>query len=88
MPKHPAIGSGYGGESHSLWMDVPPLFTETLAANRAADVCVVGAGISGLTTAYVLAKAGKDVEKIVLARALKTVFQDRVFICGNKTVIF
>ncbi len=35
-----------------------------------------------------MAKAGKDVEKIVLARALKTVFQDRVFICGNKTVIF
>lgn len=39
-------------------------------------------------TADEMAKAGKDVEKIVLARALKTVFQDRVFICGNKTVIF
>lgn len=35
-----------------------------------------------------MAKAGKDVEKIVLARALKNVFQDRVFIYGNKTVIF
>lgn len=32
--------------------------------------------------------AGKDVEKIVLARALKLVFEDRVFIHGNKTVIF
>lgn len=35
-----------------------------------------------------LSKAGKDVEKIVLAKALKLVFQDRVFINGNKTIIF
>ncbi len=35
-----------------------------------------------------MSRAGKDVEKIVLARALKLVFQDRVFIYGNKTVIF
>ncbi len=35
-----------------------------------------------------MARAGKDVEKIVLASALKLVFQDRVFIHGNKTVVF
>ena len=35
-----------------------------------------------------LALAGKDVEKIVLARALSLVLEDRVFINGNKTVIF
>lgn len=35
-----------------------------------------------------MAKAGKDVEKIVLARALDLVFQERVFIHGNKTVVF
>ncbi len=35
-----------------------------------------------------MAKAGRDVEKIVLSRALKLVFQDRVFIHGNKTIIF
>lgn len=35
-----------------------------------------------------MAKAGKDVEKIVLARALDLVFRDRVFIHGNKTVVF
>lgn len=35
-----------------------------------------------------MARAGKDVEKIVLARALKMVFQDRVFIKGNKTIVF
>lgn len=39
-------------------------------------------------TAKQLAQVGKDVEKIVLARALKLVLADRVFIHGNKTVIF
>ncbi len=33
-------------------------------------------------------QAGRDVEKVVLARALKLVFEDRVFICGNKTIVF
>lgn len=33
-------------------------------------------------------KAGRDVEKVVLARALKLVLEDRVFVHGNKTVIF
>ncbi|WP_395766795.1 formyltetrahydrofolate deformylase [Aquirufa sp.] len=35
-----------------------------------------------------MAKAGKDVEKIVLANALKMVFEDRVFMHRNKTIIF
>ncbi len=35
-----------------------------------------------------LAKAGKDVEKIVLARALDLICRERVFINGNKTVVF
>jgi formyltetrahydrofolate deformylase len=33
-------------------------------------------------------QAGRDVEKVVLARALKLVFEDRVFINTNKTIIF
>ena len=33
-------------------------------------------------------RAGLDVEKIVLSRALALVFNDRVFVNGNKTVIF
>ncbi len=33
-------------------------------------------------------KAGRDVEKIVLSRALALVLHDRVFVNGNKTVIF
>jgi formyltetrahydrofolate deformylase len=35
-----------------------------------------------------MAQAGRDVEKTVLARALKLVFEERVFISGNRTVIF
>jgi len=33
-------------------------------------------------------RAGRDVEKVVLSRALSYVLNDRVFVNGNKTVIF
>ena len=35
-----------------------------------------------------MALMGKDVEKIVLAKALKLVFEDRIIAHGNKTIIF
>ena len=35
-----------------------------------------------------LARSGRDVEQMVLAKALRLVFEDRVFLCGNRTVIF
>ncbi len=35
-----------------------------------------------------MARLGRDVEKIVLAKALKLVFEDRVFVKDNKTIIF
>lgn len=35
-----------------------------------------------------MAQAGRDVEKTVLARSLKLVLEDRVFVHGNKTIIF
>ena len=38
--------------------------------------------------AHDLAQAGRDVEQMVLARALKLVLEDRVFLCGQRTVIF
>lgn len=38
--------------------------------------------------AKMMAKSGRDVEKIVLSNALKLVFNDRVFVHNNKTVIF
>ncbi|HGZ70539.1 MAG TPA: formyltetrahydrofolate deformylase, partial [Nitratifractor sp.] len=33
-------------------------------------------------------RAGRDVEKVVLSRALKLVLEDRVFVYNNKTVVF
>ena len=39
-------------------------------------------------TARAMAQDGREIEKIVLARALNLVLEDRVFISGNKTIIF
>lgn len=39
-------------------------------------------------TAADMVKAGKEIETSVLARALKLVFEDRVFVYHNKTVVF
>lgn len=50
------------GTSESIWLatsempDFPPLIADTRA-----EVCVIGGGIAGLSTAYLLAKEGKDV---------------------------
>ncbi len=38
--------------------------------------------------ATTMAKAGRDVERVVLFRALNRVLDDKVFIYGNKTVVF
>lgn len=35
-----------------------------------------------------MARAGKDVEKMVLAQALKLVLEDKVMLSGNKTIVF
>jgi formyltetrahydrofolate deformylase len=35
-----------------------------------------------------MVQAGRDVEKTVLARAVKLVFDERVFLCGQRTIIF
>ncbi|MDP9147812.1 MAG: FAD-binding oxidoreductase, partial [Acidobacteriota bacterium] len=48
--------------TESLWSATAPgLRLGTLKKNVSADVCVVGAGIAGLTTAYLLALEGKSV---------------------------
>lgn len=49
------------GQSASLWTSIAELNTNTLDADTDADVCVVGAGIAGLTTAYLLAREGRSV---------------------------
>lgn len=50
------------GSTTSLWMATAPLVTRPAAvADLEADACVVGAGIAGLTTAYLLAREGRRV---------------------------
>src|SRR3954464_5126707 len=51
-----------GGDTVSVWQGTftVPAF-EPLRESLTTDVCVVGAGIAGLTTAYLLAKSGKKV---------------------------
>jgi glycine/D-amino acid oxidase-like deaminating enzyme/nitrite reductase/ring-hydroxylating ferredoxin subunit len=48
--------------SNSIWLDTayPDKFPP-LSENTQADVCVIGAGIAGMTTAYLLAREGKSV---------------------------
>jgi glycine/D-amino acid oxidase-like deaminating enzyme/nitrite reductase/ring-hydroxylating ferredoxin subunit len=50
------------GRTRSLWLDTAdvPDYPK-LTRNARADVCVVGAGIAGMSTAYMLTKAGKNV---------------------------
>lgn len=48
--------------TRSVWMDHPgPAMRPPLEADARADVVVVGAGIAGLSIAYELARAGKEV---------------------------
>jgi glycine/D-amino acid oxidase-like deaminating enzyme/nitrite reductase/ring-hydroxylating ferredoxin subunit len=50
------------GRTDSLWMVTsPPKALPALAADVRTDVCVIGAGIAGITTAYLLARAGRRV---------------------------
>jgi formyltetrahydrofolate deformylase len=39
-------------------------------------------------TAAAMVQAGRDVEKIVLAKAVKLMLEERVFLHGNRTVVF
>ena len=49
-------------QTHSVWMDITEnLIRSPLLENAAADVCIVGAGIAGMSTAYLLTKEGKSV---------------------------
>jgi glycine/D-amino acid oxidase-like deaminating enzyme/nitrite reductase/ring-hydroxylating ferredoxin subunit len=50
------------GLTTSIWATTAqmPQFP-SLSANQQADVCVIGAGIAGITTAYLLSRAGRSV---------------------------
>lgn len=54
--------ASHAGRSTSVWMATAtrPEFP-ALAGNERADVCIVGAGMAGLSTAYQLTRAGKSV---------------------------
>src|SRR6185503_11167830 len=60
---HPDSANAYpSGNTASIWMgtfEVPDF--APLDRNLTTDVCVIGAGIAGLSTAYHLVKAGKQV---------------------------
>jgi glycine/D-amino acid oxidase-like deaminating enzyme/nitrite reductase/ring-hydroxylating ferredoxin subunit len=50
------------GRTVSVWMATADTPVESkLATDEACDVCIVGAGIAGLTTAYLLSSEGKKV---------------------------
>ena len=51
------------GENVSVWFDAfnQPLSFEKLNNDVDTDILIIGGGISGLTTAYCLAKEGRNV---------------------------
>ncbi|MGH9906711.1 MAG: NAD(P)/FAD-dependent oxidoreductase, partial [Pyrinomonadaceae bacterium] len=50
------------GESTSLWMATPETRAEPqLTTDLETDVCIIGAGIAGMTTGYFLAREGQRV---------------------------
>jgi glycine/D-amino acid oxidase-like deaminating enzyme/nitrite reductase/ring-hydroxylating ferredoxin subunit len=54
-------GGTYSGESTPLWATVEVPEYAPLPRDLQTDVCVIGAGIAGLTTAFLLAHEGKRV---------------------------
>src|SRR3954470_46025 len=56
------MNSRQSNKGTSIWMDTFTVAPRPLlASNIEVDVCVIGAGIAGLTTGYLLARAGRSV---------------------------
>ncbi len=49
------------GQSASIWMQATVPSYPKLAENILVDVCIVGAGIAGMTTGYLLSREGRSV---------------------------
>ena len=61
------------GQTTSVWMNESVPEPPALTTGAHADVCIVGAGISGITLAYCLIKEGKSV----------IVLDDRQLVCAS-----
>lgn len=53
--------SQYQQKTHSLWQEDSRIYFHPLASDKTTDVCIIGAGISGLTIAYNLLQQGLQV---------------------------
>jgi len=63
--------SDIGGAHGSIWLEtIPETEYDALSTDRAVDVAVVGGGIAGVTAAYHLSTAGREVAVIERDRLL------------------
>ncbi len=53
-----------GLETVSLWQETTPTLPADRKAREECDVCIIGAGIAGLTAAYLLRREGHDVQVV------------------------
>jgi len=61
-PSEPIDSNITSGENRSFWTaSTKPIVLEKLKENIETDILIVGGGISGLTTAYCLLKAGRKI---------------------------
>ncbi|PYK71133.1 MAG: FAD-dependent oxidoreductase, partial [Verrucomicrobia bacterium] len=50
------------GANRSFWeRTAQKFYTKPLTENVSANICIVGAGIAGITAAYLLAREGRDI---------------------------
>ena len=77
----------HAGRSISIWMATAtlPSFSKLLM-NEQAHVCIVGAGIAGLTTAYLLGPAGKSVVVLEAKVTIGTIVADLVSVLPPASV--
>jgi formyltetrahydrofolate deformylase len=65
--------------------------TAHFVSNELDEGPIIAQQINPVNHSFTIAdmiKAGKEIETAVLAKALKLVFEDRVFVYNNKTVVF